>query len=68
MTSGNQSRQGADYAGTSLEHYLTMNEKEKDVEIQQAIGRLQTRIQKILYAVEAESGLDDGLKALPKKH
>lgn len=33
----------------SLEQYLCMNEKEKDAEIQKAIGRLQQRIQEILY-------------------
>lgn len=38
----------------SLERYLRMNEKEKDEEIQKAVGRLQKRIQKILYLHEAD--------------
>jgi hypothetical protein len=39
---------------TSLEKYLLMTEQEKDAEIQRAVGRLQKRIQEILYLVEAE--------------
>jgi hypothetical protein len=38
--------------GTSLEKYLLMGEKEKDVEVQKAIARLQKRIQEILYLLE----------------
>ncbi len=40
--------------GTSLERYLQMDEKEKDVEIQKAVVRLQKRIQEILYFFETE--------------
>ncbi len=38
----------------SAEEYLRMNEKEKDAEIEKAVIRLQNRIQKILYLMEAE--------------
>ena len=43
-----------DARGTSLERYLLMDEKEKDVEIQKAVVRLQKRIQEILYMLETE--------------
>jgi hypothetical protein len=39
---------------TSLEKYLLMDEKEKDVEIQRAVDRLQRRIQEILYLLETD--------------
>ncbi len=40
--------------GTSLEKYLLMDDKEKDVEIQKAVARLQKRIQEILYLLEKD--------------
>ena len=40
--------------GTSLEKYLLMDEKEKDVEVQKAVVRLQKRIQEILYLLETD--------------
>jgi hypothetical protein len=39
---------------TSLERYLLMGEKEKDVEIQKAVARLQKRVQEILYMLETD--------------
>ena len=41
--------------GTSLEKYLLMDEKEKDVEVQKAVVRLQKRIQEILYLLETDN-------------
>jgi hypothetical protein len=41
--------------GTSLEKYLLMGEKEKDIEIQKAVARLQKRIQEILYILEKDT-------------
>lgn len=40
--------------GTSLEKYLLMDDKEKDIEIQKAVARLQKRIQEILYLLEKD--------------
>jgi hypothetical protein len=34
------------------EKYILMNEREKDMEIEKAVARLQKRIQEILYAIE----------------
>ena len=34
------------------EKYVLMNEREKDIEIEKAVARLQKRIQEILYAIE----------------
>ena len=34
------------------EKYILMNEREKDIEIEKAVARLQKRIQEILYAIE----------------
>ncbi len=36
------------------ETYLRMNEREKDIEIEKAVARLQRRIQEILYMLEPE--------------
>jgi hypothetical protein len=38
----------------SIEDYLRMDEEEKDVAIQKAVIRLQTRIHEILYLMESE--------------
>ncbi len=45
--------------GTSLEKYLLMDDKEKDVEIQKAVARLQKRIQEILYLLEKDGPAAD---------
>jgi hypothetical protein len=37
----------------SVEDYLRMDEEEKDVAIQRAVMRLQTRIHEILYLMES---------------
>ncbi len=42
-----------DDKGTNVESYLRMNEREKDIEIQKAVDRLQKHIQAILYAFDA---------------
>ncbi len=39
---------------TSPENYCLMNEKEKDLEIQKAVDRLQRRIQAILYLLDKD--------------
>lgn len=52
--------------GTSLEKYLLMGEKEKDVEIQKAVARLQKRIQEILYLLEKDTPHAGGVKAEKK--
>ena len=52
--------------GTSLEKYLLMDEKEKDVEIQKAVARLQKRIQEILYLLEKDVPHAGGVKAEKK--
>jgi hypothetical protein len=52
--------------GTSLEKYLLMGEKEKDVEIQKAVARLQKRIQEILYLLEKDVPHTGGVKAEKK--
>ncbi len=36
----------------SPEKYVLMNEREKDIEIEKAVARLQKRIQEILYTIE----------------
>ena len=51
---------------TSLEKYLLMGEKEKDVEIQKAVARLQKRIQEILYLLEKDMPHAGGVKAEKK--
>ncbi len=38
----------------SVEDYLRMDEDEKDIAIQRAVIRLQTRIHEILYLMESE--------------
>jgi hypothetical protein len=38
----------------SVEEYLRMDETEKEISIQKAVIRLQTRIQEILYLMESE--------------
>ncbi len=55
-------RQG-EIRGTSLEKYLLMDEKEKDIEIQKAVARLQKRIQEILYLLEKDMPQTGGMKA-----
>lgn len=52
--------------GTSLEKYLLMGEKEKDVEIQKAVARLQKRIQEILYLLEKDVPNAGGVNAEKK--
>lgn len=52
--------------GTSLEKYLLMDEKEKDIEIQKAVARLQKRIQEILYLLEKDMPHAGGVKAEQK--
>jgi hypothetical protein len=52
--------------GTSLEKYLLMGEKEKDVEIQKAVARLQKRIQEILYLLEKDVPRTGGVNAEKK--
>lgn len=48
--------------GTSLENYLLMDEKQKDIEIQKAVSRLQKRIQEILYLLEKDMPHAGGVK------
>jgi hypothetical protein len=50
----NKGNRKKDDRRTSLEKYLLMTEQEKDAEIQRAVGRLQKRIQEILYLLEPE--------------
>lgn len=38
----------------SVEDYLRLDENEKDIAIEKAVIRLQTRIQEILYLMESE--------------
>ena len=52
--------------GASLEKYLLMDEKEKDVEIQKAVTRLQKRIQEILYILEKDMPHTGGVNAESK--
>jgi len=52
--SDNRQDQHRNERGTSLEKYLLMDEKEKDLEIQKAVTRLQKRIQEILYLLETD--------------
>ncbi|HLE39914.1 MAG TPA: hypothetical protein VI956_00260 [Nitrospirota bacterium] len=40
--------------GPSVEEYLRLDENEKDIAIEKAVIRLQTRIHEILYLMEAE--------------
>ncbi len=40
--------------GPNVEEYLRMNERDKDIAVQRAVIRLQTRIQEILYLMENE--------------
>ncbi len=46
----------------SLEKYLLMNEKEKDIEIQKAVARLQKRIQEILYFLDTDKPRPESTK------
>lgn len=39
----------------TIESYMRMSEREKDVEIQKAVTRLQNRISEILYLLETET-------------
>jgi hypothetical protein len=52
--------------GASLEKYLLMGEKEKDIEIQKAVARLQKRIQEILYLLEMDKPRVAGAETLKK--
>ncbi len=45
---------------TSVETYLRMSDREKDIEIQKAVDRLQKRIQAILYVIDKEMPSSDG--------
>lgn len=58
MASHEKDHNEPDEFKSSLERYLLMNEKEKDVEIQKAVERLQRRIQEILYVLETEKPHD----------
>ena len=40
---------------SSIERYVRMSEREKDLEIQKAVTRLQNRISEILYLLETET-------------
>jgi len=51
-------RRGQGKDRPSVEEYLRMGEEEKDVAIQKAVIRLQSRIQQILYHMDAESKRD----------
>lgn len=51
----------------TLDKYLLMNEQEKDHEIQQAVARLQNRIQKILYLLDTDKPFIAGSEAEPHK-
>jgi hypothetical protein len=50
----NQERRQHNDDGPSVEEYLRMNERDKDIAVQRAVIRLQTRIQEILYLMENE--------------
>ncbi len=43
-----------DESRTSPEKYLLLDEKEKDIEIQKAVLRINKRIQEILYLIDAD--------------
>lgn len=45
----------------SVEDYLRMDEEEKDIAIQRAVIRLQTRIHEILYLMESETKTKKGM-------
>ena len=47
-------KQHNDDDSPSVEEYLRMNERDKDIAVQRAVIRLQTRIQEILYLMENE--------------
>jgi hypothetical protein len=49
--------------GTSPENYCRMDEREKDIEIQKAVDRLQKRIQAILYLLEQDTPQASGAEA-----
>ena len=51
-------RRGQGKDRPSVEEYLRMGEEEKDVAIQKAVIRLQSRIQQILYHMDAETKRD----------
>ena len=54
MAAENKGNMKKEERRTSLEKYLLMTDQEKDAEIQRAVGRLQKRIQEILYLLEPE--------------
>jgi len=51
----------------SVEDYLRMDEDEKDVAIQKAVIRLQTRIHEILYLMESEIKTKKGMHKKEEK-
>ncbi len=55
MTKTENGNNHKNYRSTNLEKYLRMNEREKDLEIQKAVSRLQKRIQEILYFIETDT-------------
>ncbi len=53
----------------SVGEYLQMSDREKDIEIQQAVARLQRRIQSILSMIDSDAARQSRLKQaqrLPK--
>lgn len=48
---------GHRHSRPSIEEYMKMSEEEKDVAIQRAVMRLQTRIQEILFLLDREVGV-----------
>lgn len=56
-----------DKSSASLEKYLLMDEREKDIEVQNAVNRLQKRIQEILYLLETDKPHIPGVKPENKK-
>lgn len=67
MTEGGTDNKNLNDLRTSLERYLVMNEQEKDAEIQKAVGRLQKRIQEILYMLDSEKQNIVGPEPVKKK-
>lgn len=47
---------GRRHSSPSIEEYMKMSEAEKDLAIQRAVMRLQTRIQEILFLLDREGG------------
>ena len=53
---------------TSVDKYLRMNEREKDIEIQRAVDRLQKRIQAILYVIDKDPSYTAGMGPEQRTH